>query len=180
MILSGSEIRRQMDFGNIIISDFDQSRLGPNSYNLRLAPELMVYKEAILDPRQENRTATATIPDSGLVLQPEHLYLARTMEYTETHNFVPMLEGRSSVGRFGVFVHVAAGFGDVGFAGNWTLELSCIHPIRIYPGMEICQIYYHTILGDVQEEYHGKYQNSLDVVASRLYLEMKTKDEAPR
>ena len=84
------------------------------------------------------------------------------------------------MGRFGVFVHVAAGFGDVGFAGNWTLELSCIHPIRIYPGMEICQIYYHTILGDVQEEYHGKYQNSLDVVASRLYLEMKTKDEAPR
>ena len=176
MILTGLEIKRQVALGNIKISDFNENQLGPNSYNLRLAPELMVYKEAILDPKRENRTATATIPESGLVLRPGHLYLARTMEYTETHGFVPMLEGRSSVGRYGLFIHVAAGFGYVGFAGNWTLELSCIHPIVLYPGMEICQIYYHTILGDVQE-YHGKYQHSHDVIASRLYQEMNTNQE---
>ena len=60
-----------------------------------------------------------------------------------------MLEGRSSVGRLGLFIHVTAGFGDVGFAGYWTLEMFCIHPIVIYPNVEICQIYYHTIQGNI-------------------------------
>ncbi len=59
-----------------------------------------------------------------------------------------MLEGRSSVGRLGLFIHVTAGFGDVGFAGYWTLEIFCVQPIRIYPNVEICQIYYHDIHGD--------------------------------
>ena len=117
--------------------------MGPNSYNLRLSPELMAYKEAVLDPKQDNRTGRLMLPEEGLVLHPGRLYLAKTMEYTETHNLVPMLVGRSSIGRLGIFVHVTAGFGDVGFSGNWTLELTCVQPVRVYPGMEICQIYHH-------------------------------------
>lgn len=67
------------------------------------------------------------------------------MEYTETHKFVPMLEGRSSVGRLGISIHSTAGFGDIGFCGYWTLEISCVQPVRIYSGVDICQIYYHTV-----------------------------------
>lgn len=172
MILTGNEIKLQRGAGNIIISDWDESRLGPNSYNLRLSPELMAYKEAVLDPKPDNRTGRRMIPEEGLVLHPGRLYLAKTMEYTETHNLVPMLVGRSSIGRLGIFVHVTAGFGDVGFSGNWTLELTCVQPVRVYPGMEICQIYYQTTTGEILSQYHGKYQGSRDVVASRIYQEL--------
>ena len=174
-VLTGNEIKQQIAAGSIVIEDFDPARLGPNSYNLRLSPELMAYKEAVLDPRKENRTGKALIPPEGLVLQPGHLYLAKTMEYTETHRHVPMLVGRSSIGRLGIFVHVTAGFGDIGFCGNWTLELTCVEPVRVYPGMELCQIFYQTLEGEILDRYDGKYQGSREVVESRIYREMEGK-----
>ena len=138
MVLSGQEIRAQLG-SNIIIDPFDESKLNPNSYNLTLHNELMVYEEVILDMRKPSRVRRITIPEEGLVLQPDQLYLARTAERTETHNLVPMIEGRSSVGRLGLFVHVTAGFGDVGFCGYWTLEMFAVQSVRIYPGVPICQ-----------------------------------------
>ena len=104
-------------------------------------------------------------------MNPGRLYLGRTVEYTETKGYVPMIEGRSSIGRLGMFIHVTAGFGDVGFCGYWTLEISCIQPVRIYPGIEICQIFYHEITGDVIE-YNGKYQNSKDIQQSLIFKEL--------
>ena len=170
MILSGNEIRQHLG-RNIVIDPFDESRLNPNSYNLRLHNELLVYEEIVLDMRRPNRHRRLIIPPEGLELNPNQLYLGRTVERTETHNLVPMLEGRSSVGRLGLFVHVTAGFGDIGFCGYWTLELYCVQPVRIYPGVEICQIFYHTIAGDIQEYNSGKYQNNSDIQPSLLHRE---------
>jgi len=82
---------------NIFIDPFDQARLNPNSYDLALHDELMVYEEVVLDMRKANRVRRIGIPREGLVLQPNQLYLGRTVERTETHNFVPMIEGRSSI-----------------------------------------------------------------------------------
>lgn len=172
MILTGNEIKIQQESGGLYIEDFDESRLNPNSYNLRLAPELLVYTEAVLDPKQDNRTRAITIPEGGILLKPGRLYLAKTMEWTETRDYVPKLEGRSSIGRLGLAIHVTAGFGDVGFKGRWTLELECVQPVIVYPGMEICQISYHTVCGEVMDRYDGKYQNSKDVVSSRIWREM--------
>ena len=84
-----------------------------------------------------------------------------------------MLEGRSSVGRLGMFVHVTAGFGDVGFQGYWTLEIICVQPIRIYAGVEICQIYYHTLQGDYESYTSNKYQNNQEVQPSMLYKDFE-------
>ncbi len=81
----------------------------------------------------------------GLILQPNVIYLASTVEYTETLRHVPVIQGKSSLGRLGLFVHVTAGFGDVGFKGHWTLELIAVQRIKIYPGMKIAQIVYVTI-----------------------------------
>ncbi len=111
MILSGSEIRAQLG-KNILIEPYNEEQLNPNSYNLRLHDELLVYEEIVLDMRRPNRFRRITIPPEGIVLEPNMLYLARTIEYTETRNLVPMLEGRSSIGRLGLFVHVTAGIGD--------------------------------------------------------------------
>ena len=85
---------------------------------------------------------------------------------------MPMLEGRSSIGRLGIFIHVTAGFGDVGFSGYWTLEIFCVQPVTIYPHVEICQIYYHDLLGDYDRYESGKYQNNTGIQPSLLYREL--------
>lgn len=168
MMLSGKEIEKKLG-SDIIIEPFNRKQLNPNSYNLRLHNELLVYDEDILDMKKENKTKSITIPEEGLVLEPGKLYLGRTIEYTETKNYVPMLEGRSSIGRLGLFIHVTAGFVDVGFKGYWTLEIFCVQPIRIYPSVEVCQIYYHGIDGEYEEYSSGKYQSNKGIQPSLLY-----------
>ena len=168
MILSGLEIEKQLGKG-IVIDPFAKEQLNPNSYNLRLHNELVVYDKPELDMKQNNSCNNLTIPENGLLLNPGTLYLGRTVEYTETLEFVPMLEGRSSVGRLGLFVHVTAGFGDVGFKGYWTLEMFCVQPVKIYPFVPVCQIYYHTIKGEYKLYNEGKYQNNTTIQTSMLY-----------
>lgn len=172
MILSGKEIEKRIG-KDIIIEPYNKSQLNPNSYNLKLANELLVYNEEVLDMKKEHSATRLEIPEEGLVLEPGKLYLGRTVEHTETYNLVPMLEGRSSIGRLGLSIHITAGFGDVGFKGFWTLEIFCIHPIRIYPNVEICQVYYHDILGEYEEYKSGKYQNNKSIQLSMLYKDFK-------
>lgn len=171
MVLSGLEIKRRLGT-DIVIDPFDEQRLNPNSCNLTLHNELMVYEEILLDMRKPNRVRRITIPPEGMVLNPSQLYLGRTVERTETHNLVPMIEGRSSIGRLGLFVHVTAGFGDVGFCGYWTLEMFAVQPIRIYPGVAICQIFYHDIAGPFTEYASDKYQHNTDIQPSLLFKEL--------
>ena len=133
----------------------------------------MTYDHHELDMAKPNPASTITIPEEGYILQPNKLYLGRTNEYTKTEGYIPMLEGRSSVGRLGVFIHVTAGFGDVGFAGYWTLEIFCVQPIRIYPNVEICQIYYHDIDGEYDTYQHGKYQNNTGIQPSMLWKDFQ-------
>lgn len=173
MILSGLEIANRVKKGDIHIDNFDPEKINPNSYNLTLDDKLLVYTDEVLDMKKDNNFEELIIPKEGLVLQPGKLYLGRTREKTITHNLVPMLEGRSSIGRLGLAIHVTAGFGDVGFDGYWTLELEVAQPLRIYSGVEIAQIYYHTICGEYDEQYEGKYQNNNSVQTSQLYKEFE-------
>lgn len=173
MILSGKEIKRRLG-KDIQITPFYESRLGPNSYNLSLHKDLLVYSTDHLDMKKENKFDQITIPEEGLVLERHKLYLGRTNEYTATENCVPMLEGRSSIGRLGLFIHVTAGFGDVGFRGYWTLEMYCVQPIRIYADVELCQIFYHTIDGDFDRYVSNKYQDNKGVQPSLLYKDFET------
>ena len=175
MILSGKEIESRIN-DEIIIDPFDKNRINPNSYNLSLHNELIMYKNSLLDMKKDNEIEKLKIPSNGLVLEANRLYLGRTVEYTETRNLVPMLEGRSSIGRLGLFVHVTAGFGDVGFKGFWTLEIFCIQPIKIYPNVEICQVYYHTLEGSHENYNSGKYQDNQGIQPSLLYKDFENKD----
>ena len=177
MILSGDEIQRNLGT-NIVIEPFDPAKLNPNSYNLTLHNELVTYEEVVLDMAEPNRTRRLVIPKDGLILAPNKLYLGRTVERTETHNLVPMIEGRSSIGRLGLFVHVTAGFGDVGFEGYWTLEMFAIQPIRIYPGVAIAQLFYHQIVGQITEYASDKYQHSRDIQPSLLYRELQAQRQS--
>ena len=168
MILTGQEILRRWHKGNDIKIDlFDPKKLNPNSYNLTLFPELKIYTNQIIDSKNP-KTETIEIPKNGLVLQPNILYLGSTNEYTETYNLVPKIDGRSSIGRLGISVHVTAGFGDIGFKGRWTLEIFVIQPIIIYPNMEICQISYYIPYGDITN-YNGRYQNQKTIQESKYF-----------
>jgi dCTP deaminase len=168
MILSGKKIAEEQGKG-IKITPFNAHQINPNSYNLRLSDELAYYEDDVLDMKKKPTLKTIQIPEEGFLLEPGKLYLGRTVEYTESDSYVPMLEGRSSIGRLGLNIHVTAGFGDVGFSGYWTLEMHCLQPIRIYPNVEICQIYYHTINGDYELYSSGKYANNQGIQESRLY-----------
>jgi dCTP deaminase len=175
MILTDHTITAEMNKGNIVIEPFNPANLGTNSYDLTLSNTLILYTERVLDVRKKNPSAPIIIPEEGIVLQPNIVYLASTIEYTQTLRHVPILMGKSSLGRLGLFVHVTAGFGDVGFAGHWTLELVCVQPVRIYAGMKIAQIVYNDITEMPKVSYDkkedAKYSNQgKDPVASKNYL----------
>lgn len=205
-LLTGPEIARLVQAGELKIEPYNPDQLNPNSYNLRLCDKLLVYEKMMclhnhlqvryrlweqwqedcnkasgphkpddlansfmhfhppqalplepLDMARDEPVVAVDIPPTGMVLWPGVMYLGATLEYTETPNHAPKLDGRSSVGRLGKMIHVTAGFGDVGFRGDWTLEIVVVYPLRVYPGVPICQIAYSTVHGE-RMEYTGQYQ----------------------
>lgn len=188
MILSGRGIAAARARGEIDISPWDDARVNPNSYNVRLGPELIAYglvdhpggplragvsrAPPTMDLRlPPPRGVRLRIPEEGLVLLPGVLYLGSTMERTRSgYPWVPMLEGRSSVGRRGLTVHVSAGFGDVGFDGEWTFELTAVLPVRVYSGAEVAQVYFVRVEGDA-DLYRGRYQGQTGPVPARADFE---------
>jgi dCTP deaminase len=156
MILSDKKILAAIMDGGIVIEPFDRACLGTNSYDVHLGKWLAVYDSPILDARQHNTITHFEIPETGFVLQPQQLYLGATLEYTETHNSIPFLEGKSSTGRLGIDIHATAGKGDVGFCNHWTLEISVVHPVRVYAGMPIGQLIYFVVDGEIEHLYNRK------------------------
>lgn len=172
-MLTGSKILEEIEAGHIRITPFDATKVNPNSYNLTLNNTLLVYKDSIIDFKKENPTNRIIIPESGLVLKPNTLYIGRTNERCWTDRYIPQLDGRSSIGRLGITIHVTAGYGDIGWDGTWTLEIMAIHPVRIYPNIEFCQISYHTPYGLTNIQYQGRYQGQIEPTASKSSLDKK-------
>ena len=171
-MLTKSAIMEEIRKGNIVIQPFNQKQLNPNSYNVTLNERLEYYTSDVLDAYKENPTEEIIIPKEGYVLKPNVLYLARTNEYTETYNLVPGIDGRSSIGRLGIEIHRTAGFGDVGFRGTWTLEITAIMKVRVYPNMQIGQLYYEEITGE-PTNYEGRYQDQIEATPCRLYKDFE-------
>lgn len=175
-ILTGPEIRRQIEDKNIVVEPFDPQFIGPNSIDLHLGTKMLVYKRGghrvpvvqTVEPYGRFYAINAMAPPptedvplthhDAWLLVPGRVYLAATQEYTETRGFVPYVDGRSSMGRLGLFCHVTAGRGDNGFRGNWTLELVAVEPILVYPGQRIAQLTFHTIEG--APAYYGETGNT--------------------
>jgi dCTP deaminase len=156
MILTDLRILEEIEKGTIKIEPYNRSDLGSNSYDVHLGKWLARYDDAVLDAKKHNTITYFEIPEEGFVLQPHEFYLGVTEEYTETHAHVPFLEGKSSTGRLGIDIHATAGKGDVGFCGNWTLEISVKQPVRIYKGMPIGQLIYFPVEGEIAVKYNQK------------------------
>lgn len=159
MILTDIKIREAIENGEIVIDPYRSECLGTNSYDVHLGKHMAVYQDVQLDAKKHNLVKHFEIPEDGFVIEPGELYLGVTEEYTETHNSVPFLEGKSSIGRLGIDIHATAGKGDVGFCNTWTLEISCVKAVKIYAGMPIGQLIYFKIDGDI-ENYYNKKRNA--------------------
>jgi len=97
-----------------------------------------------------------------------------TAERVFSNRFVPVLDGKSSIGRLGICVHLTAGYGDPGFNGQYTLEVTTVYPVRVYPRMRFCQMRFHMIEGEVQQ-YTGNYTggSAMGPVASRCWKQFQ-------
>lgn len=198
MFLTGSEIQNEMSKGHIEIDPYREWLLNPNSYNVRLHPELLVYRvdkrnfftdlirkvlpqladllrlpPSILDIHKDNEVERLRIPPEGLVLRPGVLYLGRTVERTHSVKHVPLYEGRSSTARLGLESHVCGGWGDVGFDGTWTLEIRTVYPTRVYPYMEIGQVAFAECKGEIDlygsDRFRSRYQGQEGVTPCKPF-----------
>ena len=171
MILTGAKIKEQVQNKKIVIDPFVEDQINPNSYNFRLGHSLRVYENKTIDPKVENQTRMIEIPSEGIVLEPDILYLGHTQEVMGSTAYVPIIRGRSSIGRIGLFVHITADLIDIGSINQWTLQLHCVQPVRIYPGMLIGQVTFWKVEGEIVL-YNGKYQGSRGPMASLIHKDI--------
>ena len=174
-MLTANEILKRIQLGTIKIDPFNENNLNPNSYDLTLSKYISHYtKNLELDVVKFGVPIPGLIPTDGIVLKPGILYLGCTQEYTESLTCIPMINGRSSLARLGISVHQTGGFGDIGFCGNWTLEITVVQPVKIYPGIKFAQLCWFEPTGIVDKLYEGKYQNSKSTVpiGSKIYNEL--------
>ena len=177
MILTGNAIQEAVRLGDITISPFDPAQLSPNSYDFRLGRRCKVYRNEELDSAAENPTIDLPFGSEGLLLEPCHVYLFNTHEEMGSKRYVPIIRGRSSVGRLGLFVDITADLIDLGSIGQLTLQLHAIVPVRVYPLMLIGQVTFWQVEGSIQS-YAGKYKGLQSPVASLSYLDAWKTEES--
>ncbi|WP_406086817.1 dCTP deaminase domain-containing protein [Streptomyces virginiae] len=170
MILTGNEIARERANGRITIDPFTPEQVNPNSYNFRLGKTLRVYQTTPLDARQTNEFEEIEIPEDGYVLEPGRLYLAHTIEVLGSEHYAPTFAARSSVARLGLFINLSASLGDIGYTGQWTLQLYSMNRLRVYPGINIGQMMWWRPQGEILL-YDGKYQGSVGPRSSDIHVD---------
>lgn len=178
MILSGKKIHDEVNLKNIGIEPFDTNLLNPNSYNYRLGDTIYEMIDEVIDPMKKAKYKKIKITDKGYVLKPNKLYLGSTYEKIGSNKYVTQLIGRSSMGRIGLFLQMTAPLGHVGCYHNWTLELKCVQPLRVYPYMRIGQVTFWVLDGEVTKTYDtGKYNRYKNPGVSLFYREMGDKND---
>jgi dCTP deaminase len=209
MILLGNQIERNVKEGKILF-DGNIENIGPNSVDITLHEKLKTYipckiieiefegkkyKKIVEDTnklphnffismKNNNKVYEYDIPDDGLILSPNILYLGATNERAGSDDFIAMYEGRSSTARLGFQSHLSAGFGDISFKSNWTLEIIVIHPLQIFKNVRVGQVYFHEVdekskieLFKQNKQYSskGKYDKQIIAQESKMYLDFLKK-----
>ena len=153
MILTGPKILEEVKNGSIEIEPFNDAQLNPNSYNSCLGDSLKIFKKFNGD---KYIFEEVKIPDSGYVMEVGVTYLATTFEVIGSNKYAMSLIGRSSIGRYGLFLQASANLGHTASKHKWTLEMIAAIPIRIYPKMTIGQVSFWKNEGDINP-YRGRY-----------------------
>lgn len=170
--LTGDMISKEVLSGAITISDFNEDRVGPNSYDVTLGKHLKVYRNTDLNLLDKKSLQTENIDvTKGYLLKAGFGYLGTTREVVGSKKYIPVLHGRSTIGRLFMMVHVTAGLGDLGFIGQWTLEIAPLaHNVWVYEGMPIAQFLFAKPIGDITKLYQGRYQGQTEVSPAKPFL----------
>ena len=191
-ILSDKTIKEYLAEGKIVIDPLkDEQQIQPSSVDMRLGDEFKVFKvirKPYIDPKDEEDIAeymeSSTVPEGeAFIIHPNEFALATTQEYVKVpDDLVARVEGRSSMGRLGVTMHVTAGYVDPGFEGRITLEISNIGamPVALYPGQRVCQLVFETMTTPAELPYghpkrNSKYMKQLKPESSRVKLDYELK-----
>lgn len=192
-ILSDKTIKEYLEEGKIVIDPLkDEQQIQPSSVDMRLGDEFKVFKvirKPYIDPKDEEDIAeymeSSTVPEGeAFIIHPNEFALATTQEYVKVpDDLVARVEGRSSIGRLGVTMHVTAGYVDPGFEGRITLEISNIGamPVALYPGQRVCQLVFETMTTPAELPYghpkrNSKYMKQLKPESSRVKLDYELKN----
>ncbi|MEM0437870.1 MAG: dCTP deaminase [Candidatus Micrarchaeia archaeon] len=189
-MLSHSDILRHINTGDILIDPLELQNIGPDSIDIRLGGKLLVARKTgrIIDPRKsiEMEFDQYDIEKEPYAIKPGDFVLATTLERIGLSNSITgQLEGRSSIGRLGIIVHMTAGLIHAGWGyrqpATLTLELSSVNPnpVYIYEGMKIAQMSFIKLTNPAEIGYddnaHSKYSNQQGPVPSRLHREHYTR-----
>lgn len=174
MILTGHAIEQGVLERKIHIEPFAPDQINPNSYDLRLAPRLLVYRDRELDVARNNPVDEVIVPPDGIILHPDRIYLGGSMEYVGSDHYVPIVRAKSSLARLGLFIHVTADLIDIGSHGPTTFQLHSVLPLRVYPEMRIAQVTYWVPRGRIKL-YDGKYSPAEAPMASQAYRDFTAK-----
>ena len=182
MILSDVHIKEAMARGDIAVDPFDERHLQPASVDLHLDRQFLVFdttRNFVIDPKKpldDMMREVAIADDEPFVLHPGEFALGLIKETTGVSTeYVGRLEGKSSVGRMGVLIHVTAGFLDPGNSLKMTLELhnTANLPILLYYGMPIAQMAFEKISGPCARPYDqrgsAKYVGDTKPKASQMW-----------
>jgi len=163
---------------NGIVEPYNPANVGPCSLDLTLGDNIAWYSgydEGPIDPKEKGTYGLVKKDISEFVLNPYEFILAETVEkFSIPRNIAAKVDGRSSMGRLGLFQHVSAGFIDPGFFGTITLEIYNANrrPVILRPGMIVAQMCFFEI-EPCERDYQdkgGRYQNESGATGSRYYL----------
>lgn len=176
MILTGNKILKEVKKQRITIEPFHKEQINPNSYDFRLGNILKVYKNKVLDPKIKQEVEEIPIPENGIVLLPDRIYLGHTVETMGSPKYVPIIRAKSSVARMGIFVHVTADLIDIGSINQWTLQIHAVQPVKVFANMLIGQVTFWAVKGKINL-YQGKYQGSKGAMESQIYRDFQSQRE---
>jgi dCTP deaminase len=190
MILSDGDIKKAMAAGDITVDPYNDSMLQPASIDLHLDKHFLIYdtnNNFVIDPKKPIDPMMKEIDideETPFVLHPGEFALAMIYEKTGVSDqFVGRLEGKSSIGRMGLLIHVTAGFLDPGNNLKLTLELCNVAnmPILLYYKMPIAQMAFEKISSPCENPYGkvvgSKYVGDIKPVASQMWKNFIKKEE---
>ena len=179
MILSDETLRTMLAEKRIVVEPIEPYQVQPASIDLRLGRSFLKIDENTLESLTlDSELPYVKIEKEEIIIPPHSFLLATTVEFIRIpSNVTAFVEGRSSIGRIGLFIQ-NAGWVDPGFEGTITLELFNANrlPLRLTSGRRICQIVFAFMDQATRRPYAGKYQGQRGTVGSRIFRDSEGSD----
>ncbi|MFH0832715.1 MAG: dCTP deaminase [Candidatus Aenigmatarchaeota archaeon] len=178
MILSDRDIKEYIKSGRLVVEGLKDENIQAAWVDLTLGKEFRVFKTTakpyidVKDPSDHTEKLTV---DGDFIMHPGEFVLGQVNEKIKIpDDLAAYVDGRSSLGRLGLVVHVTSGFVDPGFSGRLVLEMTNVGkmPIAIHPDMRICKLVFFKLSSKAEKPYfmhkEAKYKEQNNVIGSKI------------